>query len=128
MPTYYAVSFRDNRALGTFDGLQSLIQSQFPNAAFAWTPSGPEKLQFAKERGIELPASIKEVLQSLPSLLEGVAKGEGWSIMFGLGNAEPVVELIVVPQGNGESMWHGIEFIENKLGTHLRVCGQPAVD
>lgn len=126
MATEYVLSFRDLRPLGSAEQLQALIRKVFPDVRFGWTTSGLEKLQIAKERGIELPPPIRQGLESLPSLLEGVAEGDGWRVMFGLGHKNPITELILEPRGEHASMEQWIAEIETALGTRFRIHGEPA--
>ena len=128
MATEYVISFRDNRVLGSLSEIQSLIREHFPSVQFHWTTSGAEKLRLAKERGVELPQEIRDVLNNLPSLLEGVAEGLGWDIMFGLQHMDPLRELIIEPRGDDAAMDAGIRAIEQVLGTSFRVYGEEATE
>jgi hypothetical protein len=125
MAAQYVLSFPDHRPLGTRESIQTLIRTHFPSVVFFWTKSGQEKLCLASERGVELPPAIRQGLESLPSLLEGVAEGPDWRIEFGLHHLDPVPELVVQPRGDSAALDDGIRAIEQALGTSLRVCGEP---
>lgn len=128
MATEYVISFRDNRPLGTREAIQALIRTHFPSVQFHWTTSGLEKLRIAKERGVELPPALREGLETLPSLPEGVAEGPGWRIEIGLSHLDPICELIIEPRGDGVTMDEGIQAIEKALGSTFRVHGEPAAE
>ena len=87
-----------------------------------------EKLRIAKARGIEFPPALRESLESLPSLLEGVAEGASWRVDFGLNHLDPVLELVIEPRGDDAAMDEGIGAIEQALGSQLGVYGEPAAE
>ncbi len=126
MATEYVISFRDNRPLGSVEAIQTLIRTHFPSVKFHWTTSGLEKLRIAKERGIEFPPALREGLESLPSLLEGVAEGPGWRIDFGSNHLDPVRELVIEPRGEYDEA--SVRAIEQALGSQFRVHGEPAAE
>jgi hypothetical protein len=125
LATEYVISFRDNRPLGSVEVIQTLIRTHFPSVKFYWTTSGLEKLRIAKERGIEFPPVLRQGLETLPSLLEGVAEGSGWRIDFGLGHLDPVTELIIEPRGDEyETIEPRVREMEKVLGSKFRVHGE----
>jgi len=129
LATEYVISFRDNRPLGSVEAIQTVIRTHFPSVQFHWTTSGLEKLRIAKERGIEFPPALREGLESLPSLLEGVAEGPGWRVDFGLNHLDPVRELVIEPRGDEyEKAEPAIRGIEQALGSKFRVHGEPAAE
>lgn len=105
-----------------------MIRTHFPSVTFHWTTSGLEKLRIAKERGIEFPPALREGLESLPSLLEGVAEGPGWRIDFGLNHLDPVRELVIEPRGDYEKIEAHVRSIEETLGSRFRVHGEPPAE
>ena len=90
MATEFTLRRSDGGDFGSFEQAKRLIQRHFPTAQFAWTTSGLEKIRLAEERGVTLPANIRQMMESLPSLLEGVAAGDEFHVWFGLGYQEPV--------------------------------------
>jgi hypothetical protein len=128
LATEHVISFKDCRPLGTVEAIQSLIRTHFPSAQFRRTTSGQEKLRIAKERGIEFPPALRASLESLPSLVEGVAEGAGWHVTFGLGPGDPLAELVVEPRGDHADVDAGLRAIERALGLTFRVYGEPAAE
>ena len=128
MATEYILSFRDNRPLGTFAEIESLLRGTFPNVQFVWRTSGVEKLRLAEERGIEFPPLLREGLESLPSLYEAIIHADGCYVEICLGAAEPVIELIVEPKGYHPDLERWMLELESKLGTELRMHGTPPID
>ncbi len=111
------------------EAIQALIRTHFPSVKFHWTTSGLDKLRIAKERGIEFPPALREGLESLPSLLEGVAEGPGWRIDFCLNHIDPVRELLIEPRGDEyEKVEGSIRAIEQALGSRFRIHGTPAAE
>lgn len=82
----------------------------------------------AAERGIRFPPELRESLESLPSVLEGVAEGPSWSVTFGLGHDDPLTELIVEARAHATELDSGMLAIENAIGTAFRALGEPAAD
>ena len=124
MATELVLGFRDNRPLGTVAEVQTLLSSHM--IRFRETRSGLEQLRIAKERGIELPPALTQGLDLLPPLLEGAAEGPGWHIFFGLGQADPITQLVIEPRsfgGDAQEMDRGVAAIEAALGTKFRVHG-----
>ena len=128
MATDYVISFRDGRPLGSREALQALIRTHFPGIKFYWTMSGLERLRIAKEGGIEFPPALREGMESFPSLLEGVAEGPGWHILFGLGYVDPVTELVMQARGEYAKIEASVHAIEETLGSQFRVHGEPAAE
>jgi hypothetical protein len=126
LATEYVISFSDHRPLGSVEAIKALIKTHFPSVKFHWTTSGVEKLRIAKERGIEFPPALRDGLESLPSLLEGVAEGPGWRIDFGLNHVDPVRELIIEPRGEYDEA--SVRAIEQALGCEFRVHGEPPAE
>ena len=90
MATEYTLQRADGRPFGSFEQVKARISQLFPSVQFHRTTSGPEKIALAAERGITGPPALMAVLPNLPSLLEGVAQGDGFDVTFGLGHQEPV--------------------------------------
>src|SRR5262249_3196864 len=101
----------------------AMIRLLFPSVQFGWTTSGPEKLQIAKERGIKFPPDLQEALKTLPSLLEGLAEGEGYHVTFGLGHQEPVSCLYVTPRGHAVELEYGLAALEAEAGSEFKISG-----
>ncbi len=123
MATEYSLRRADGRPFGTFDEVQALIRRAFPDVEFGWTTSGLEKLRLAKERGIELPPQLRQALESLPSLLEGVAESEEYHVTFGLGHEEPVTCLYVTPRGMAPELDRGLAALEAVAGAEFKGSG-----
>jgi hypothetical protein len=121
MATEYTLRRADGQPFGSFDKVQGLIRRLFPTVEFFWTSSGPEKLRLAAERGSEIPPMIRQGLESLPSLLEGVAAGDGFHITFGLGPEEPVSCLYVTPRGDAPQLLEGLAALEAEAGEEFKV-------
>src|SRR5262245_12625753 len=124
MATEYTLRQADGHPFGTFDQVQAMIRRLFPNVEFGWTTSGPEKLRMARERGIELPPPIRQALETLPSLLEGVAEGDDYHVTFGLGHQEPVPCLYVTPRGLAPEVDRGLAALEAEAGAQFKVSGE----
>lgn len=107
MATEYLLQRADGAPLGSFEDVAAYLQTLFPSIEFAWTPSGAEKLA-ALPPAAALP-QLRQVLERLPSLLEGTAEGEGFHVVFNLGFEEPVVQLFVVPHGDAPELLSGLE-------------------
>ncbi|MBA4064245.1 MAG: hypothetical protein C0501_11125 [Isosphaera sp.] len=125
MATECTLRRADGRPFGSFAEVQALIHRLFPAVVFGWTTSGPDKLRIAKERGVEFPPVIRESLETLPSLLEGVAEGDGYHVTFGLGHEEPVACLYVTPRGNAPELGRGLTGLEAAAGARLELSGDP---
>jgi hypothetical protein len=126
--TEYVISFKDNGPLGRIDAIQSLIRTHFRSVRFRRTTSGQEKLRIAIERGVEFPPALRASLESLPSLIEGVAEGPGWHVAFGLRHLNPLTELVVQPRGDHADLDAGLRAIEKALRSTFRVYGEPAAE
>jgi hypothetical protein len=48
----------------------------------------------------------------MPSVLEGVAEGEGYRVTFGLGHREPVERLLATPLGSAPELRSGLAALE----------------
>lgn len=124
MSTEYALERSDKLPIGSFDDVQSIIRAILPTVTFGWTKSGADKLRIANERGIELPAPIREVLETLPSLLEGQAEVEGSCVTFGLGYDEPVKCLYVTPHGSSSLIELAMAELEVQIDGKFVVSGE----
>ncbi len=124
MGTEYTLQRADGQTFGTFAEVQDVVRRLFPEAKFGWTTSGAEKLRIAKERGIELPAVIREACERLPALFEGVAEGRDYHVSFGFGHQEPVTCLYVTPRGGGPKLEKALKALEEFAGSEFRVAGE----
>lgn len=123
MATEYTLERRDGRPFGRFHEVQALLRRAFPNVQFFWTTSGSEKMKLARQRGVDLPPAVREVLEQLPALLEGVAAGDEYHVTFGLGHEEPVTCLYVTPRGLADELGRGLAALEAAAGARLQVSG-----
>ena len=123
MATEYTLRRTDGQPFGSFEEAQALIRAHFPTVMFFWTTSGLEKLRQADANKVKLPPHIRAWMATLPSLLEGVAEGDGYHVGFGLGNEQPVVDLYVEPRGDAAELRRGLEALEAVAGAELRVSG-----
>ena len=123
MATEYTLRPADGRPFGSFDQVQARIRELFPTVEFYRTESGPEKIARAAARGITFPPAILAYLPDLPSLVEGVAEGDGYHVTFGLGPEEPVTCLCVTPRGDGPELDRGLAALEADAGATFRVAG-----
>jgi hypothetical protein len=121
--TEFTLRRADGQPFGSFELVQALIRRVFPSVEFFWTTSGAEKIEMARHNGVEMPPQILEAIKDLPSLLEGVAQGEGYHVSFGLGHEEPVTFLCIEPRGSGPELDAGLESLEAEAGLALRVSG-----
>lgn len=124
MATEYTLRRADGQPFGSFEQVQARIRRLFPSVEFAWTTSGPEKIALAAERGITFPPALLAVLPDLPSLLEGVAAGDGFHLTFGLGHQEPVPCLYVTPRGTSPELDRGLAALEADAGAEFKVSGE----
>src|SRR5438270_13811735 len=108
MATEFTLRRADGQPFGSFEQAQALIRRHFPAIEFFWTTSGPEKVRQAEANGVELPPHIRQWMETLPSLLEGVAEGDGYLVSFGLGNEEAVPCLYVEPHGEAPELERGL--------------------
>jgi len=76
----------------------------------------------------QFPPALLASLESLPSLVEGVAEGPGRHVTFGLGHLDRLTELVVEPRADHADMDAGLRAIEETLGSTFRVCGEPAAE
>lgn len=106
MATEYLLQRADGAPLGSFEDVAAYLQSLFPSIEFAWTPSGAEKLAALPPEALP---QLRQVLERMPSLLEGTAEGEGFHVVFNLGFEEPVTQLFVVPLGEAPELLAGLE-------------------
>src|SRR5262249_41521891 len=111
----------DGQPLGTFEQVQAMIRDLFPSAQFGWTLSGPERVRISQERGQPLPAELRQRLESLPSIFEGVAEGEGYRVTFGLGDDEGVACLRVTPLGSAQELQSGLAALESAAGASFEL-------
>jgi hypothetical protein len=123
MATEYTLRRVDGQPFGSFAQVQALIRRLFPAVEFFWTTSGAEKIRQAEERGIELPPHIRQWMEALPSLLEGVAEGDDFHVTFGLGHAEPVSCLYMTPCGLAPELDRGLAALEAEAGAEFKVSG-----
>ena len=124
MATEYALERTDASPIGSLDDVQALIRSVFDSVAFAWTQSGPDKLKLAEERGIEFPPALAKSLETLPSLLEGQAVGDGWHIAFGLGHSEPVMCVYLTPRDPDNMLETQLSALESAIGGTIVISGE----
>ena len=124
MAAEYTLRRADGLPFGSFEQVQSRIRYLFPTVEFFWTTSGPEKIALAAERGITFPPELMAVLPDLPSLLEGVAEGDGFHVTFGLGHQEPVPCLYVTPRGDSAELDRGLAALEADAGAEFKVSGE----
>jgi hypothetical protein len=123
MATEYTLRRADGQPFGSFEQVQALIRRWFPSAEFFWTTSGPEKVRQAEERGVDLPPHIRQWMETLPSLLEGVAETSDYDVTFGLGQEEPVSCLYVTPRGQAPELDRGLAALEAEAGAEFKVSG-----
>jgi hypothetical protein len=123
MATELALERKDKSQIGSFAETQAIVQDVFPSVKFGWTTSGREKLHIAAERNIQLPPAIRESLENLPSLLEGMCEGDGWAVEFGLGYQEPVLCLYVTPRGDSDVLERGLSAIAAAVGGDYVISG-----
>jgi hypothetical protein len=123
MATEYTLRRKDGRPFGSFEQVQALIRRLFPSVEFFWTTSGLEKIRQAEERGVELPPHIRRWMETLPSLLEGIAEGVEFHVTFGLGQEEPVSCLYVTPCGLAPELERGLAALEAESGAEFKVSG-----
>ncbi len=124
MATEYALERKDKEPIGTFEQVQQLILSAFPTTRFYWTVPGAEKLRIAAERGIKMPPELEKVLQTLPSLHEGVYEDDEVLVSFGLGHKEPVMCLYIEPRGDSATLTSQLSALEVGAGGTLVVSGE----
>lgn len=125
MATELTLRRADGQPLGSFEQVQELIRTHFPAVEFFWTTSGLEKIALAAERGITFPPVMLEYLPNLPSLLEGVAEGDGFHVTFGLGHIEPVQCLYVTPRGEyTPDLERGLSALEAFAGSEFKISGE----
>ena len=62
-------------------------------------------------------------METLPSLLEGVAEGDEFCVTFGLGTEEPVSCLYVTPHGLAPELDRGLAALEAEAGVEFKVSG-----
>jgi hypothetical protein len=123
MATEYMLRRADGQPFGSFEQVQALIRRLFPTVEFFWTTSGPEKIRQAEERGIKLPPHIRQWMETLPSLLEGIVEGDEFQVTFGLGYEEPVSCLYVTPRGLAPELDRGLAALEAEAGAEFEVSG-----
>jgi hypothetical protein len=122
MATEYTLKRADGQAFGTFAEVEARIRQLFPAVEFWWSRSGAEKIRMARERGVEMPEELRRLVEKLPPLREGVAESPDYHVTFGLGPAEPVTCLCVVPRGMAEEMDRGLAALEADAGAQLKVA------
>jgi hypothetical protein len=121
MATEYTLRRADGQPFGSFAQVQALIRRLFPAVEFFWTTSGLEKIRQAEERGVELAPHIRQWMATLPSLLEGVAKGDEFHVTFGLGYEEPVSCLDVTLHGLVPELERGLAALAVEAGAEFKV-------
>ena len=124
MATEFTLRRADGQPFGSFEQVQARIRALFPSVEFFWRTSGQEKIALAAERGIVFPAALMAVLPDLPSLLEGVAEGDGFRVDFGLGHQEPVDCLYITPRGAAAELDRGLSALEADAGAEVKVSGE----
>jgi hypothetical protein len=123
LATEFTLRRPDGRPLGTFGEVQATVRRLCYGVEFFWTTSGPEKVKEAAANGVELPDAIRQWMETLPSLLEGVVEADDYRIEFGLGNEEPVPFLSVTPRGSGPRLQEVLSALEAEYGDELRIAG-----
>jgi hypothetical protein len=123
MATEYTLRRADGQPFGSFAQAQALIRRWFPSVEFFRTTSGPEKVRQAEERGVDLPPHIRQRMETLPSLLEGVAAAPDYHVAFGPGQEEPVLCLYVTPRGRAPELDRGLAALEAEARTEFPVSG-----
>lgn len=123
MATEFTLQRKDGKPFGSFEQVQARIRQLFPSVEFHWTTSGQEKIALAAKREISFPPALKTVLADLPSLLDGVAEGDGFHVTFGLGHQEPVPCLYVTPRGIAPELERCLAALEADAGGPFKVSG-----
>jgi hypothetical protein len=121
MTAEYTLRRADGEPFGSIEQMQSRIRQLFPAVEFAWTPSGLERIAGAAERGVTLSPAVKAALPELPSVLEGVAKGEEFNVTFGLGYQDPVESLYVAVRGFSFELENRLAALEADAGARFSV-------
>src|SRR5262249_14419177 len=122
VPQKYFLRRAGGEPFGSFAQVQALLRRAFPAIQFGWTLSGPERIQKICE-SLKRPPSPEERqrLEHLPSLLEGVAEGEGYRVTFHLGHQEPVACLSMTLLGSSPELERGRAALEAEAGLGFQV-------
>ena len=123
MATEFTLRRGDGRPLGTFAEVQAVLGRLFPGVEFWWTTTGPEKIRQAAEHGGEMLPMIREAVENLPSMLDGICFGDGFIVESSLGPTEPVTELYVQPRGHAAELDHRPTALEAEYQGRLVVSG-----
>ena len=83
----------DDMPIGALADVERELCQLFPGLHFEWSKSGAETLIEADQRGIELPAIVRQVLQSRPSNRTGCFENDELSISLNLGAVDPPMRI-----------------------------------
>lgn len=90
---------RDRLPLGTLYDVEQALSSVLPGITFAWTPSGKDWFATAEAGGVTFPDVIKQHFANRPPQRQADFQAEDWSIVFHLGDGEPLEHIDVVLRG-----------------------------
>ena len=68
--------------LGSCDVIRTRLGEVFAGVEFGQEPTGADKVRLMAEKGVELPASLREMMASMPASELANWKGLGLSIQF----------------------------------------------
>lgn len=106
----------DGKPLGSIATVQRVLRAAFPGIELGRLPSGAEKIQAAKEKGIEFPDVIRQHLESAPAQYGGDYEGPEFSAQFILGADEVVQQVDIVLYGTTTAVEPMLEFLEREYG------------
>jgi hypothetical protein len=105
-----------DRPLGSRREICEVLGRFFPGVEFGWAPSGAEKLEAMRSRGIELPGAIREHFTGQPAEFEGLWAGPGWSVEFYFGEAERIEIFHAVLRGDTTKASPVFQQIQSEVG------------
>lgn len=106
----------DGKPLGPIAEVQQVLATAFPDIELGRLPSGAEKIQAAKEKGIEFPDVIRLHLESAPAQYGGEYEGPEFSAQLYFGPDDIVQQINIVLYGNTTAYDPIAEFLERESG------------
>lgn len=118
----YSVSIRraDRSPLGDLETVERAISAAFPGVQFYGEPSGAEKIEVMRARGVEFPDVLRQFLEQEPATRQGdfdsdFANG-GFFVRFFLGANAEVHTLLVELRGETERAGPFLELLSTQTG------------
>lgn len=106
----------DGKPLGTVAEVEKILAVAFPGVVFDRLPSGAEKIQAAKQKGIEFPEILRKHFEAAPAQHGAEFNGPDFSAQFSLGPSDVVQEIDVTLRGKTTASERNLAVLEKRFG------------